>query len=78
MPFDFFWQVVDSEIGPNTHGKKLELLGSSLGCWYMKDITDERKAENEAYLQAKKDDEDAKALLEKAKEAFTAYYIKTL
>merc|ERR1719316_1476216 len=41
---------------------------------YMKDITDERKAENEAYLQAKKDDEDAKALLEKAKDAFTAYY----
>merc|ERR1719506_3375855 len=39
---------------------------------YMKDITDERKAENEAYLQAKKDDEDAKALLEKAKDAFTA------
>merc|ERR1719327_2149636 len=41
---------------------------------YMKDITDERKEENEAYLQAKKDDEDAKALLEKAKEAFTKYY----
>merc|ERR1719364_668081 len=41
---------------------------------YMKDITDERKEENEAYLQAKKDDEEAKALLEKAKEAFTKYY----
>merc|ERR1719506_1915136 len=41
---------------------------------YMKDITDERKEENEAYLQAKKDDEDAKDLLEKAKEAFTKYY----
>merc|ERR1712078_962749 len=41
---------------------------------YMKDITDERKEENEAYLQAKKDDEDAKALLEKAKDAFTKYY----
>merc|ERR1719460_1176178 len=41
---------------------------------YMKDITDERKEENEAYLQAKKDDEDAKALLEKAKDAFTKFY----
>jgi len=41
---------------------------------YMKQITDERKAENEAYLQAKKDDQDAIALLEKAKEAFTKYY----
>jgi peptidoglycan hydrolase CwlO-like protein len=41
---------------------------------YMKDITDERKEENDAYLQAKKDDEDAKALLEKAKEEFTKFY----
>merc|ERR1719305_1117718 len=41
---------------------------------YMSDITDERKEENEAYLQAKKDDEDAKDLLEKAKEAFTKFY----
>merc|ERR1719327_1847117 len=40
---------------------------------YMSDITDERKEENEAYLQAKKDDEDAKDLLEKAKEAFTKF-----
>merc|ERR1711933_399107 len=31
---------------------------------YMKDITEERKEENEAYLAAKKDDEDAIALLE--------------
>merc|ERR1719267_326030 len=43
---------------------------------YMKDITDERKAENEAYLQAKKDDQDAKALLEKAREAMSAFYKK--
>jgi hypothetical protein len=43
---------------------------------YMKDITKERKEENEAYLQAKKDDEDAKALLEKAKEAMTEFYKK--
>merc|ERR1719327_834744 len=41
---------------------------------YMSDITDERKEENEAYLQDKKDDEDAKDLLEKAKEAFTKFY----
>merc|ERR1719271_2256804 len=41
---------------------------------YMSDITDERKEENKAYLQAKKDDEDAKDLLEKAKEAFTKFY----
>merc|ERR1719272_1900778 len=43
---------------------------------YMKEITAERKAENEAYLQAKKDDEDAKALLEKAKAAMSDYYKK--
>jgi len=41
---------------------------------YMKDLTAERKEENEAYLQAKKDDEDAKDLLEKAKAAFTKFY----
>jgi len=43
---------------------------------YMKDITQERKEENEAYLQAKKDDENAKATLEKAKAAFLEYYKK--
>merc|ERR1711988_492377 len=41
---------------------------------YMKDITDERKEENDAYLKAKKDDEGAIDLLEKAKKAFTKYY----
>merc|ERR1711972_549313 len=34
---------------------------------YMKDLTEERKEENQAYLAAKKDDEDAIALLEAAK-----------
>merc|ERR1719271_27721 len=43
---------------------------------YMNDLTAERKEENEAYLQAKKDDEDAKDLLEKAKAAFTKFYKK--
>jgi len=43
---------------------------------YMKDITAERKEENEAYLQAKQDDEDAHALLEKAKAAFLEFYEK--
>merc|ERR1719162_2620033 len=43
---------------------------------YIADITAERKAENEAYLQAKKDDEDAIALLEKAKAAMAKYYEK--
>jgi hypothetical protein len=43
---------------------------------YIKDINAERKAENEAYLQAKKDDEDALALLEKAKEVFAKFYEK--
>jgi hypothetical protein len=41
---------------------------------YIKDITAERHEEHEAYEQAKKDDEDAIALLEKAKEAFRKYY----
>jgi len=43
---------------------------------YLDKILEERKAENEAYLQAKKDDEDAKELLEKAKAAFLEYYKK--
>merc|ERR1719424_2753159 len=43
---------------------------------YMRDLTAERKAENEAYLQAKKDDQNAKALLEKAKAAFAAFFKK--
>jgi len=41
---------------------------------YMKDLTQERKEENDAYLQAKKDDENAKDLLEKAKAMFTDFY----
>jgi len=41
---------------------------------YISDITAERKAENEAYLEAKKDDEDAIALLEKAKAVMAKYY----
>jgi len=43
---------------------------------YIADIVAERKAENEAYLQAKKDDEDAVDVLTKAKEAFVEYYKK--
>jgi hypothetical protein len=44
---------------------------------YMADITAERKEENQAYLEAKKDDEDAIALLEKAKAALRKYYKKS-
>merc|ERR1719409_1721356 len=43
---------------------------------YIKDITKERKEENEAYLAAKKDDEDAIALLEKARDVMAKYYKK--
>merc|ERR1719399_925108 len=43
---------------------------------YIKDITKERKEENDAYLQAKKDDEDAIALLEKARDVMADYYKK--
>merc|ERR1719399_2311310 len=43
---------------------------------YIKDITQERKEENDAYLQAKKDDEDAIALLEKARDVMADYYKK--
>merc|ERR1719487_1937589 len=41
---------------------------------YIKQITDERKKENEAYLAAKKDDKDAIALLEKARDAMAKFY----
>merc|ERR1719487_1668911 len=41
---------------------------------YIKDIKAERKEEHEAFLQAKQDDEDAIALLDKAKASFTKYY----
>merc|ERR1719163_543260 len=43
---------------------------------YVSDLTDERKAENEAFLQRKKDDEGAIALLEEAKEALAKFYKK--
>jgi len=43
---------------------------------YIADITADRKAEHEAYNQAKKDDNDAVTVLNKAKEAFTAFYKK--
>jgi len=43
---------------------------------YIKDISDERKEEHDAFQQAKKDDEDAIALLEKARKEFTAFYKK--
>merc|ERR1719329_139525 len=43
---------------------------------YLKDIKQERKEENDAYLQAKKDDEDAIALLEKARDVMADYYKK--
>merc|ERR1712187_78118 len=43
---------------------------------YMQDLTDERKKENDAYLAAKKDDEDAIALLEQARKALAKYYKK--
>jgi DNA repair exonuclease SbcCD ATPase subunit len=41
---------------------------------YIADITKQRKQENEDYLQAKKDDEAAVALLEKAKAAMAKFY----
>merc|ERR1719271_1755498 len=41
---------------------------------YIKDITAERKEENDAYLAAKKDDEDAIELLEKARDVMAKYY----
>jgi len=43
---------------------------------YMSDLTAERKEEHEAYNQAKKDDETAKDLLNKAKDMFTKFYKK--
>jgi len=43
---------------------------------YIADIDAERKQENEAYLQAKKDDEGAIALLEKARDVMAKYYKK--
>jgi len=43
---------------------------------YIKDIVAERKAEHEAYNQAKKDDEDAVRVLNLAKNAFVEYYKK--
>jgi len=41
---------------------------------YIKDITKERKEENQAYLAAKKDDQDAIKLLEAARKEFTKFY----
>jgi len=41
---------------------------------YIKDITKERNEEHDAYMEAKKDDEAAVKLLEKAREVFVKYY----
>jgi hypothetical protein len=41
---------------------------------YMKELTAERKTEHETFQKAKKDDEDAIALLESAKAALTKFY----
>jgi predicted nucleic acid-binding Zn-ribbon protein len=43
---------------------------------YIKDITADRHAEHDAYETAKKDDQDAVALLEQAKVTFSEYYKK--
>jgi len=43
---------------------------------YKSDLSDERKKENDAFLQAKKDDLGAIDLLDKAKEALAAFYKK--
>jgi len=40
------------------------------------DMTEQRTNENQAFLQAKKDDEDAIVLLKEAKEVLSAYYVK--
>merc|ERR1719407_139446 len=40
------------------------------------EMEDQRKSENQAFVEAKSDDVDAIELLEKAKEALTAYYEK--
>jgi len=43
---------------------------------YLADLADERKEEHAAFQKAKKDDQDAIALLEKAKAAMASYYKK--
>lgn len=43
---------------------------------YVRDLTEERTEEHEAYLAAKKDDEDAVELLEQAKKVMAKYYKK--
>merc|ERR1719215_1714696 len=43
---------------------------------YKSDLSDERKKENDAFLQAKMDDEGAIDLLERAKAALAAFYKK--
>merc|ERR1740130_841553 len=43
---------------------------------YIQDITDERKAEHEAYQQAQQDDTDAVAVLEKARAVMAKFYKK--
>jgi hypothetical protein len=43
---------------------------------YIDDINKERKAEHDAYNQAKKDDQDAVALLEKARDVMAKFYKK--
>jgi len=62
------------ELRRNQKAETIDKIGETNQ--YIKDIKAERKAENEAYLQAKKDDEDAVNVLEKAKDAFKEFYEK--
>jgi len=77
------WQIKNNEAKIDKLDKLIELRTSEKAetnqriketVQYKSDLTDERKAENEAFLQAAKDDNGAIDLLDKAKAAMAKFY----
>jgi len=82
---DVDWQIKNNDAKINKLEKLIELRTQDKAAandkiketnQYIKDITADRKAEHEAFLQAKKDDEAAVDVLTQAKEAMEAFYKK--
>jgi len=79
---DLDWKIENNEakiqkhqkaIDEKTDAKEVTIKDIADADKTLKEMADKRKAENDAYLQAKDDDEKAIALLEKAKTALAAY-----
>jgi len=82
---DLKWKIINNEAKIEKLEKLIELRTEEKAetnqriketNQYVADMTEQRKKENDAFLQAKKDDEGAIDLLEQAKSAMAEYYKK--